>query len=467
MEYQNYLPLTDIDQDKLNFSKLSREIADFINAFPSDVPFSLSINGTWGSGKSTMLNFIERNLNQEKCNVIRFNPWLITNREDLILSVFEEINDQIESTYVKAKEKLKSYSLKFIPTFLKGITYYESMKHGLEAAASEFIANGISEVSSGLVGGFDKPLSVQKKELENEMKKVLSEKNKKIVVFIDELDRLFPDEIITVFQMIKAILDLPGILFVVAMDGEVVKNALNDKGIQNPINYLDKIFQKNYNLFTKFQIKTLTQHYLFSRLDLDKECDISLKTCLDVYIMSNSNLWIREFHFDANLIFENCKEDEKHYDWKLDKIIQVSNIHDSYWDIFKEFSDSLNLGNPRKFGKFVEFLLENWPKLYEKLLKGRVGKYYFHSAFILLVTNYFFPEYFLPRYLISDYYISDNEKKRLPQYIKVIRNHFDLIFPSYYREIENGNKRRLRTTKFINTCCNTIVSYPDINKKFY
>ncbi|MBN7744715.1 hypothetical protein JYA35_19230 [Bacillus velezensis] len=465
MEYQNYLPLTDIDQDKLNFSELSKEIADFINVFPSDIPFSLSINGTWGSGKSTMLNFIERNLNQEKCNIIRFNPWLITNREDLILAVFEEINNQIENTYAKAKEKLKSYSLKFIPTFLKGITYYESMKHGLEASTSEFIANGVSEVSSGLIGGFDKPLSVQKKELETELKKVLSEQNKKIVVFIDELDRLFPDEIITVFQMIKAILDLPGILFVVAMDGEVVKNALIDKGIQNPVNYLEKIFQKNYNLFTRLQIRTLTEHYLFSRLDLQKECDRSLKTCLDVYIMANTDLWIKEIHHDENLFLENCKVDETHYDWKLDKINRSSSINESYWDIFRELSDSLGLNNPRRFGKFAEFLLENWPKLYTKVLKGKVGNHYHHSAFVLLVTNFFFPEYCLSRYLISKYYLSGDEEDSLPKYIKVIRNHFNLIFPSYYREVENGNRKVLKTTNFIETCCHSIISYPDIKRR--
>lgn len=162
MDYKNYLPLTDIDQDKLNFKELSIEIADFINAFPSDIPFSISLNGSWGSGKSTMLNFIEKSLS-EKCRVIRFNPWLITNKEDLILTIFEEINERIASKSSKIKEKLKSYSLKFMPTFVKGLTYFESMKYNLDSSLTGVLAEETSNLTESLVKGFDKPLSIQKK----------------------------------------------------------------------------------------------------------------------------------------------------------------------------------------------------------------------------------------------------------------------------------------------------------------
>ncbi|WP_195536517.1 KAP family P-loop NTPase fold protein [Bacillus paralicheniformis] len=470
MNYKNYLPLTDIDQDKLNFKELSIEIADFINNFPSDVPFSISLNGSWGSGKSTMLNFIEANLN-EKCRIIRFNPWLITNKEDLILSIFEEINEQIVSTPSKIKEKLKSYSLKFMPTFVKGLTYYESMKYNIEPSLTGVLAEETSKLTGSLVKeGFDKPLSVQKKELANELKKVLSDANEKIVIFIDELDRLFPDEIITVFQMIKAILDFPGVLFVIAMDGEVIKDALIKKGIQSPTDYLDKIFQRNYNLFTKFQIRTLTKSYIFNELNLELECYKSLKKCLDTYIMRKNELQITDT-IDLDLIIENCiTEEDTRTQWKLPSLkdgsmnlLSISQrrvkLRLNYQNLFEELTNSLNLNNPRRFSKFANYLLEYWPKLYEQLFKERSKKdLYIYCAFIILITNYFYPEYISVDYMDSELTTNDSKFLEAPNLIRVVKEHLNLIFPVYYSE-----RNTLKTTKFIRDCCSKIITYPDMN----
>ncbi|MCI3983873.1 KAP family NTPase [Bacillus vallismortis] len=472
MEYKNYLPLTEINQDKLNFTKLSKEIAEFINGFPSDIPLSLSIKGSWGSGKSTMLNFIEKNLN-EKCSVIRFNPWLITNKEDLILSIFEEINGQIASKYDKAKEKLKKYSLKFMPTFAKGLTYFESIKNNLDSSSAGVLANGVHDITANLIGGFDKPLSVQKRELESELKSVLSQNNKKIVIFIDELDRLFPEEIITVFQVIKAILDFPGILFIVAMDDEVVRNALSKKGIQSPADYLDKIFQKNYNLTSKYQIRTLTKSYIYPRLDLDDESHMHLKKCLNAYIMGHYPSQIKDFRYDYELVLENCEtEEDKIADWKLhkDTLSRGASLMNSYQDVFYEFSNSLDLDNPRKFNKFAIYLLENWPNLYNQIFEHRTKKdLYLYCTFILFITNYFYPEYIDVRYLDRRFEIYPDEYDNIPKFVGVVREHLELIFPIYYTENQyfDNQINELWTTEFIRVCCNNLVSYPDMGKQFF
>lgn len=468
MDYKNYLPLTDIDQDKLNFKELSIEIADFINAFPSDIPFSISLNGSWGSGKSTMLNFIEENLEREKCDIIRFNPWLVTSRGDLILSIFEEINEKITNNFDKAKEKLKNYSLKFIPSIVRNVTYFESMRQGLDPSTSSFIANSASEFMNGVNGGgdkpFEKPLSVQKKELEVELQKVLSENNKKIVIFIDELDRLFPEEIITVFQMVKAVLDFPGLLFVVAMDDEVVKNALSKKGIESPADYLEKIFQKNYNLSSKYQIRTLTKSYIYPKLDLENECHRHLKKCLDAYIMGHYNLQIKDFTHDQSLVLENCQtKEDREVDWRLKTNVKRGSLMGSYQDLFKELSNSLKLDNPRRFGKFSSYILENWPKLYKRIFDERSTKdLYLYCTFVLLVTNYFYPEYISAEYLDKKFDKGESDVN-MPIFIQAVRNHLELIFPEYYSPRNNT----LKTTEFIYKCCNKIVSYPDSGKVFY
>ena len=51
------LSLTKFEDDKLGFDSFSAEVAEFIKT-ESRLPFTLGIYGPWGSGKTTMLNFI-------------------------------------------------------------------------------------------------------------------------------------------------------------------------------------------------------------------------------------------------------------------------------------------------------------------------------------------------------------------------------------------------------------------------
>lgn len=87
----NYLPLNEIANDKLNFKDKAVEISNFVNGFRCEVPYAISINGSWGKGKSTMLNFIEELIDKNKCEIIRFNPWMISGKDELILALFEEM----------------------------------------------------------------------------------------------------------------------------------------------------------------------------------------------------------------------------------------------------------------------------------------------------------------------------------------------------------------------------------------
>ena len=258
----NYLPLEVIEDDKLSFKSKAIEIALSINEYPSYLPYSISIRGPWGSGKSTMLNFIEHYLNKDKCKVIRFNPWIITDRDTLINSLFEEIYYQIDGGLTKTKEKFIDYALKVVPSATKVATYFGAISNGVEPGSASTLSSGASESVKG-VGEllFNKPLSRRKQELYEEMYRTHIGTDNKIVVMIDELDRLFPDEIITIFQMIKSALDLPGLIFIVAMDEMMIHEALENKGISRSKQYLDKIFQNNYYINTKYQLKTLVDHF--------------------------------------------------------------------------------------------------------------------------------------------------------------------------------------------------------------
>jgi len=169
----NYQPLQDIADDKLGFKDTSLSIAQFIDKFPNNQPFSIAVFGKWGSGKSTMLNFVENQLDYQKNVIIKFNPWQILNDDNLIASVFEEIAHSINNkSYQKLKTKVLEYGRKVCVSSVKIFGKSFLSTKGLNDEVSESVADiGSSIVDSMFNSNEPIPLSVRKAELEKELLK--------------------------------------------------------------------------------------------------------------------------------------------------------------------------------------------------------------------------------------------------------------------------------------------------------
>lgn len=82
----------------------------------------------------------------------------------------------------------------------------------------------------------------------NQIVKKLEEIKCKIIVAIDDIDRLSEEEIIAVFQLIKAIADFPDTVYLLAFDYKVVVNALGKVQNGDGKQYLEKIVQVPFEI---------------------------------------------------------------------------------------------------------------------------------------------------------------------------------------------------------------------------
>lgn len=193
--------------------------------------------GPYGSGKSSLLNMLAEALEEdhEGMVVLRFTPWLFTGTEHLVGVLFEELGAQLlESSNDRLKkvgEALKAYggilgALRVVP----GIGYWA----------------GVAEKGSGLLGRFlsrrgpDRPPSLrgQRRELE----RALSELDEKVVVLLDEVDRLRRQEIRDVVGLVRLNADMPNLVFVLAYERRRVEEALEEVEGDGRA-YLEKIIQ--------------------------------------------------------------------------------------------------------------------------------------------------------------------------------------------------------------------------------
>lgn len=219
--YNNDAPLFDPKTDKFNRLAFAQGIIKAIQGCHSSESMVIGIYGEWGDGKTTVLNFVENGLNANETLCIKFNPWRYENESLLLLSFFKTLAQNLgdNSHYKKSFGKLLT-------------------KYG-DALASINITVGPVGVSPGdsitKLGAILSSNEID--DLKNNIDKLLIGQNKRIVIIIDDIDRLDKTEIQYLFKIVKLSADFKNTTYILAFDETMVAAALAEKyGIGNSDN---------------------------------------------------------------------------------------------------------------------------------------------------------------------------------------------------------------------------------------
>jgi predicted KAP-like P-loop ATPase len=218
--------LTEPDEDELGYSSFAEYIAKIIYNMEPYECFVIAIYGPWGSGKTTLLNFVTHHLSHAKENeqpvIVHFNPWWFSGHEDLTMRFFYQLQA------ILSKEKFSMSDL------TKQIADFADI---LSDIPIPYASTG--KTVSKLIRARQKDVNGMK----NNIAKLLKEHDKKILVTIDDIDRLTPEEIRQVFRVVKAIADFPNIIYLMAFDKDIAIKALSEQNGLSGEEYLEKIVQ--------------------------------------------------------------------------------------------------------------------------------------------------------------------------------------------------------------------------------
>jgi hypothetical protein len=200
---------------------------------------AIGVTGAWGSGKSSVLNLLRQHTKETypKALVVNFDPWLVSGRNDLISEFLRELIRTINSD-PQASAQLR----KIGTTFAKYGEYVAPV-----AATWIPLLGPVIKAGSGLFRE-----AVKSNEsltgLRSRLMKELAAIDVPIIVLIDELDRVEDEEIRTVAQLVRSVVDFPSISYVLAYDSKRVVQALgggtNDPQAEDRGRaYLEKIVQ--------------------------------------------------------------------------------------------------------------------------------------------------------------------------------------------------------------------------------
>lgn len=237
--------ITNPSDDAFGFAPFAEHLANSLKEMAPSEGIVVAIHGKWGAGKSTLLNFVSHYLNKayqkNKPIVIRFNPWWFSDREDLTRLYIEQLKDNLgKNKFKKVNKKLSK----------------------LTDALSNHPQGWVLKLINYVFGYGEQEDIVT---LKNEIGKLLEEYDNKIVVIIDDIDRLNADEIRDLFRTIKAVGNLPNIIYLLAFDKEVVIRALEKEQNISGSDYLEKIVQVPFEL--PLPNKDSLRTFLFYKLD--------------------------------------------------------------------------------------------------------------------------------------------------------------------------------------------------------
>ncbi len=235
-------------RDLLNVSAYYQGLASFIAGCQS--PMTIAVQGDWGSGKSTALNFVQSML-PESVKVIEFNTWLYSQfdlGESLIFSMAHEILHPISKSSPTAKKLMR-----FVATMGAGV-----LKGGVDmvgaATGTTQLASAVAESLKNATYSEDAPNIVSElKEVHQQFATSVREycaENRidRIAIFIDDLDRVDPARAIEILESLKLFFEVPQCVFVLALDFEVVVRGVGDRygkefKRKKARQYFDKIIQ--------------------------------------------------------------------------------------------------------------------------------------------------------------------------------------------------------------------------------
>lgn len=244
-------------QDKIGREEIVNKICDLVNLLKKDKDFCLVINGAWGSGKSFVLGLIEEKLSKkQEYIIIKYDAWENTFYSDPLIAILSCVIDGIEEKLYlveRTEEKAKKAAKTGVNTLAKLSTKIEKLKsviEGIKTIIKDF-HNPIDTAALGDFKSYQKLLKTTK-EILNKITQAgeYREKQTKLVILVDEIDRCLPDEQLNILERLHHLFAVKNCAVIVTMNQACVAQTVKTIYGVDGYEYLRKFFDFTFRLDT-------------------------------------------------------------------------------------------------------------------------------------------------------------------------------------------------------------------------
>lgn len=291
-------PITSSSQDRLGRSVFAKYLARCMQDHHDPESLVIGLYGGFGVGKSSLINLIIEELKlassalieEEKPIIMNFSPWSYSGQHQLIYSFFRRLSSTLRNEpNIKNKDKIL-HLLELYASFFTQKPIPKPLRTK-RTVWQKLTFQGKEEVFAWDAG---RDLTLVKAEL-NEL---LRAQKRKLVIFIDNISRLYPDEIKQMFQIVKSMGDYSNSIYLLAMDKQQVVRSLNKVDSGNNEEFLEKVVQLPFDVppITSFDLENIFTSRVNSIVATIPEG------------AWNNEYWADIFYGSLKFFFTNCRD---------------------------------------------------------------------------------------------------------------------------------------------------------------
>lgn len=276
-------PIASIEEDLLDRSNFAESLSRAISGWKGKDSLVVALHGDWGSGKSSLKNMAVSAFQvRDKPIVVEFNPWEWAGQDKISKSFFEQLALSIglqkkNKKYKSIAKKIRRYGLYlnsgatlvsgltvalptlFVLAALSGISNIFLDEAWVKNTSATIISITVgwaaflkwgSKISSQLSGIAQEHASqndITSEKLKSDISNELISLDNPVLIIIDDIDRLTPEETRMMFQLVKANADFPNVVYLLLFQRDIVEKRLDEKS-QIGRDYLEKIIQVPFDI---------------------------------------------------------------------------------------------------------------------------------------------------------------------------------------------------------------------------
>ena len=279
-------PISSHYEDVFHRSGFAKVLAKSMLDMDNTETYTIGLFGKWGSGKTSLLNMMLNEIEtlqndipeDNKCIIIHFEPWNFSDTNQLLNQFFVRLANYFSSNKDKNLNKIGAAIEKYANAFEFLEAFHPALKliPFLGKNAGKKMQKGLNDKDT-----------LQQKEL---VVNLLKQQSRRIIIVMDDIDRLSNDQIRQVFQLISSVAKFPNTTYLLAFDKDIVVKALSKVQEGHGEDYLEKIIQMPIHL-PEIQYDDLRQVLLSHLYNI---------------LEKNKNVGFEQSHWDN--IFSKCIE---------------------------------------------------------------------------------------------------------------------------------------------------------------
>lgn len=298
----------DGEGDLLKVNNYLDGLQKFITSCPT--PISIAIQGDWGTGKTSIINYLKKQMdNDPNIMTVYFNTWQYSQfdmSQNLYFSFLTALSREISG------DKMKNLGKRLMGVMM-------SAGKGLMGTVTHLDKEQVDDIAEKLFEEQNKMVQ-EISQFHDHFKEVVMDtlktnKRERLVIFIDDLDRLAPNVAVELLEVMKLFMDVEQCVFVLAIDYEVVIQGVREKysgdiPLSKCRSFFDKIIQLSFRMPVEhYDLTRLVEKHL--RGVIDKKYQDTLIRFIECSIgknprsfkrMLNSYLLIRSVYENSGTI---------------------------------------------------------------------------------------------------------------------------------------------------------------------